>query len=47
VRGRFPFATLAALVAAALLAFSGELLWAGLFLAMGLIFGVVTWRSAR
>jgi hypothetical protein len=47
VRGRFPFATLMSLVAAALLAFSGELLWAGVFLAMGLVFGAVTWRSAR
>jgi hypothetical protein len=47
VRGRFPFATLAALVGAVLLAISGELLLAGIFLAMGLVLGAVTWRSAR
>jgi hypothetical protein len=47
VRGRFPFATLMALVAAAFLALSGELVWAGVFLAIALVFGAVTWRSAR
>jgi hypothetical protein len=47
VRGRFPFATLMSLVAAVLLAVYGEVLWAVVFLALGLFFGALTWRSAR
>ena len=47
MRGRFPFATLMSLVAAVLLAVSGEVLWAVAFLAIGLFFGALTWKSGR
>jgi hypothetical protein len=47
VSGRFPFATLMAIVAGVLLIVSGELLWAVLFFAIAAIFGAVTLRSAR
>ena len=45
--GRFPFTALMALVAAVVLAIAGELLWAGVLLAIGLVFGAMTLRSAR
>jgi hypothetical protein len=47
VRGRFPFATLMAIVAGVLLIVSGEPLWAVLFFGMAAIFGAMTLRSAR
>jgi membrane protein implicated in regulation of membrane protease activity len=47
VSGRYPFATLAAIVAGVLMAVSGETLWAVVFFAIAAIFAAVTWRSAR
>jgi hypothetical protein len=47
VRGRFPFATLMAVVAGVLLIVSGEGMWALVFFAIAAVFGVVTLRSAR
>jgi hypothetical protein len=47
VRGRYPFATLAAIIAALLMAVSGEFVWAVAFVALAALFGAVTWRSAR
>ena len=45
--GRFPFATLMALVGAVLLLMSGEELWAIVFFAIAAVFGAMTLRSAR
>jgi hypothetical protein len=47
VRGRFPFATLMAVVAGVLLLVSGETLWAVVFFAIAALFGAITLRSAR
>jgi len=47
VRGRFPFATLMAVVAGVLLLVSGEPVWAVVFFVIAAIFGVMTLRSAR
>jgi hypothetical protein len=47
VRGRFPFATLMSIVAAALLFVAGEVLWGVVFLVIAAFFGMVTLRSAR
>jgi hypothetical protein len=47
VRGRFPFATLMAVVAGVLLIVSGEALWALVFFAIAAVFGAITLRSAR
>jgi hypothetical protein len=47
VRGRFPFATLMAIVAGVLLLVSGEPLWAIVFFVIAAVFGVMTLRSAR
>jgi hypothetical protein len=46
-RGRFPFATLMAVVAGALLLASGETLWAIVFFAVAAAFGALTLRSVR
>ena len=45
--GRFPFATLMAVVAGVLLLVSGEPVWAVVFFVIAAIFGVMTLRSAR
>ena len=47
MRGRFPFATLMAVVAGVLLIVSGEGMWALVFFAIAAVFGAVTLRSAR
>jgi hypothetical protein len=47
VRGRFPFATLMAVVAGVLLLVSGETLWAVVFFAIAAVFGAITLRSVR
>jgi hypothetical protein len=47
VRGRFPFATLMAVVAGVLLIVSGETLWALVFFGIAAVFGAITLRSAR
>ncbi len=47
MRGRFPFATLMAVVAGVLLIVSGETLWAVVFFAIAAVFGAITLRSAR
>jgi membrane protein implicated in regulation of membrane protease activity len=47
VRGRFPFATLMAVVAGVLLIVAGEWMWALVFFAIAAVFGAVTLRSAR
>ena len=47
MRGRFPFATLMAVVAGVLLLVSGETLWAVVFFVVAAVFGAVTLRSAR
>ena len=47
MRGRFPFATLMAVVAGVLLIVSGETLWAIVVFAIAAVFGAMTLRSAR
>ena len=47
MRGRYPFATLAAIVGGVLMAVSGEFVWAVVFFAVAAVFGAVTLRSAR
>lgn len=47
MRGRYPFATLMAVVAGVLLIVSGEGMWALVFFAIAAVFGAVTLRSAR
>lgn len=47
MRGRYPFATLMAVVAGVLLIVSGEGMWALFFFAIAAVFGAVTLRSAR
>jgi hypothetical protein len=47
VRGRFPFATLMAVVAGVLLLVSGETLWGLVFFAIAAVFGAITLRSVR
>jgi hypothetical protein len=47
VRGRFPFATLMAVVAGVLLLVSGEPLWAAIFFVIAALFGAITLRSVR
>jgi hypothetical protein len=47
VRGRFPFATLMAVVGGVLLLVSGETLWAIALFAIAGMFGLITLRSAR
>jgi hypothetical protein len=47
VRGRFPFATLMAVVAGVLLLVSGETLWAVVFFVIAAVFGAITLRSVR
>ncbi len=46
-RGRYPFATVMAVVAGVLLLVSGEGLWAVVFFAIAVALGVMTLRSAR
>ena len=46
-KGRFPFATLMAVVAGAVLLVSGEVVWAVVFFAVAAVFGAMTLRSAR
>ena len=46
-RSRFPFATLMAIVAGALLLASGEIVWAIVFFVVAAAFGAMTLRSAR
>ena len=47
MRGRFPFATLMAVVAGVLLLVSGEPLWAVIFFVIAAVFGAITLRSVR
>ncbi len=46
-RGRFPFATLMAVVAGVVLIVSGEVLWAIVFFVVAAVFAATTLRSAR
>lgn len=45
--GRFPFATLMAVVAGVVLIVSGEVGWALVFFALAAAFGIMTLRSSR
>ncbi len=47
MRGRYPFATLMAVVAGVLLLVAGDGLWALVFFAIAAVFGAITLRSAR
>ena len=47
MRGRFPFATLMAVVAGVLLLVSGEGMWALVFFGIAAVFGAITLRSVR
>ena len=47
MRGRFPFATLMAVVAGVLLVVAGDTMWAIVFFAIAAVFGALTLRSAR
>jgi hypothetical protein len=47
VSGRFPFATLMAVVAGVVLIVAGEVLWAVVFFAIAAVFAAMTLRSAR
>ena len=47
MRGRFPFATLMAVVAGVLLLVAGDTIWALVFFAIAAVLGAVTLRSAR
>ena len=47
MRGRFPFATLMAVVAGVLLVVAGDPMWALVFFAIAAVFGALTLRSAR
>jgi hypothetical protein len=46
-RARFPFATLMAIVAGALLLVAGDVTWALVFFGLAAVFGAITLRSAR
>jgi hypothetical protein len=46
-RGRYPFATLSALVGGVVLIVAGEVLWGIVFFAIAAAFAVLTLRSAR
>ena len=45
--GRFPFATLMAVVAGVVLIVAGEVLWAVVLFAIAAVLGAMTLRSAR
>ena len=47
MRGRYPFATLMAVVAGVLLLVAGDTLWALVFFGIAVVFGAITLRSAR
>ncbi len=47
MRGRFPFATLMAGVAGAVLLLSGEVVWAIVFFVVAAVFAAMTLRSAK
>ena len=47
MRGRFPFATLMAVVAGVLLLVAGDTIWAVVFFAIAAVFGAITLRSVR
>ena len=47
MRGRFPFATLMAVVAGVLLLVAGDTMWAIVFFVIAAVFGAITLRSVR
>ncbi len=46
-RGRFPFATLMAVIGGVILLVAGEVMWAIVFFVLAAVFGALTLRSAR
>ncbi|MBA2569512.1 MAG: hypothetical protein H0V11_09220 [Actinobacteria bacterium] len=47
MRGRFPFATLMAVIAGVVLLIGGDTMWAIVFFVIAALFGALTLRSVR